>query len=230
MMRPGTANREDQHERDAGLRKIFDSNGQAQAGHRACSTEHGMERSGRRRTGSSDGFTITELLIVLVIALAAAAIAMPALSHWQSAQQLSGAARDLASSFQVAKMEAAKRNRFCTITFNLPIGTTTFSYVVYVDTDRDLEYDNDEPIIKRINFAQSYYKNVDFDTSKGGGDGISFTNNDNFRPSISFNPRGLPIANDQNIIENDKNSVFLKDNKGNSRQVRVSPSGHVQIP
>jgi hypothetical protein len=109
----------------------------------------------------------------------------------------------------------------------LPVSGTTYDYVTYVDADQDLEYDaGSDRILKKIKFSNhSEYKGVSFDTNQGGGDGLTFSNNDNGRPSVAFNSRGLTM---NNAFGSGAGFVYLTNNN-NTKQIRVSTAGSVRI-
>ena len=133
-----------------------------------------------RKNKSESGLSMVEALVSMVILAIIAAIALPNFIAFRQNSQLGAVTRELFSGFQQAKMTAIKRNTNCTITFNQPVGGTTYSYVVYVDTNKDLEYDPGEKIIVSQLADQSAIINCDF------------MKNDNDLPSIAFNSYGLP--------------------------------------
>ena len=164
------------------------------------------------------GFTLIELLIVVIILSILTAIAIPTFSVWLPNYRLKSAARDMYSHFQTTKMRAIKENRNCTVTFNQPVAGVTYDYVCYVDADTDLEYDAGETVFAKRNF--NAYKSVSFDASKGGGDGLTFTNNGEGRPSVSFRPNGLTIGG---------GTVFLVNTRNRTNDVIVSLVGNIRI-
>lgn len=165
------------------------------------------------------GFSLTELLTIIAIVGILAAIAIPNFINWRSNSQLGRAARDLYSQFQKAKIEAVRRNTFCTITFNQQVGGTTFDYVVYADADQDMEYDGGEEVITSI--LWSSYPGVSLDSG-----GVTFPDNDDSLPTIAFAPDGLPRKNTPGL---GSGIVFLKNKGAKRNRVVVSTAGNIRI-
>ncbi|UCF72744.1 MAG: GspH/FimT family pseudopilin [Deltaproteobacteria bacterium] len=172
-----------------------------------------------------DGFTIIELLVTLIILGILASIAIPGFSRLIPNYRLRSALRDVCSNFQLAKMTAVRRNRNCTVTFNQAIGGTTYNYAVYVDSDKDLEYDAGEEIVIQVLFSERY-EGVTFDTSQGGGDGLTFGDNDDGLPSIAFSSNGFTKNNTGGF---GTGTAFLKNTKNRTGSVVVSPLGNINI-
>jgi len=184
------------------------------------------------------GFTLIELIVAIAILGIAAAIAIPGFSSWLPNYRLRNATRDIFSNFQLAKVTAIKRGTNCTITFNQDIGVTNYDYVVYVDIDRNLEYggdltgdgaDNDgdgstdeadevENVVTKVLLAD--YKDVAFDTTEGGGDGLTFAANGGGLPSTAFRSNGFP---------SNLGSVYLTNTNGKKTKVIVSIAGNIRI-
>jgi len=171
-----------------------------------------------------DGFTLIELLITFVVLGILASIAIPGFSRLLPNYRLRTAARDVFSTFQLAKLTSIKRNSYCTVTFNQAIGGKTYDYVIYVDSDNDLEYDAGEDIISKVLLAN--YKDVSFDLSQGGGDGLTFSDNDDNLPSIAFSPTGLPKDNAGNL---GSGTAYFKNTKNRIVSVAVSSAGNIRI-
>ena len=79
------------------------------------------------------GLTTLELLIVIAIMLALGAIALPKLTGWARNQRLKGAARDLVSHFQFARLEAIKSSTTVILNFYPDLGSIKGSYIVSKD-------------------------------------------------------------------------------------------------
>ena len=63
------------------------------------------------------GFTLIELIIIITIIGILLAVAVPGFVQWIPKYRVKDAAQDLYSNFQMAKMEAIRRNQNCTVTF-----------------------------------------------------------------------------------------------------------------
>lgn len=170
------------------------------------------------------GFTLIELLVIIAILSILMGIAIPGFSIWLPNYRLRNAVRDLYSNFQMAKMRAIKENRNCAVTFNQPLSGQTYDYVCYIDSDRDLEYDAGEKVFAARRWID--YRSISFDTTQGGGDGLTFIENDEGRPSVSFKPNGLTINNGGGA---GMGSVFLVNTRNRTNNVAVSLAGNISI-
>jgi prepilin-type N-terminal cleavage/methylation domain-containing protein len=170
------------------------------------------------------GFTLIELLVAISVFGIVASIAIPGFYRWLPNYRLKAAVKDLYSNFQLAKMTAARNNSNCCITFNQPIGGRVYDYVVFADTDNDMVYDAGEEIVTRVLWAN--YKDVTLDVTQGGGDGLSFTNNDDGLPSIAFRSNGLPR---NNLGGFGAGTAFFINTRGITRSVILSSGGNIRI-
>jgi prepilin-type N-terminal cleavage/methylation domain-containing protein len=171
-----------------------------------------------RTIRGSSGFTMVELVVVVVILTLVIGIGVPTYHLTiKPTANLNGAARQLHSDIQLARLRAVSRNARCGAVF-----TAGPSYTLFMDEDGDLLYDytddgdpaNDEEVIKKFNLG-SEYPGVQYDTAHGGGDGIDFANS-----SFSFSPRGLPDPD---------GDIYLKNEKGEGRIIRVRIMGGVHL-
>ena len=172
-----------------------------------------------------NGFTIVELIVIIAILVVLVLIAIPGFSRWLPNYRLRAATRDLFSNFQHAKLTAIKRHRTCAISFDQDIDTTTYDYVVYVDMGNDLELDAGDEVLTKVLFSERY-EGVIFDTTKGGGDGIDFIDNDDGNPSVGFLSNGFGVDNNGNPVAG---SVFLTNTTGRQREVAVASAGSITI-
>jgi prepilin-type N-terminal cleavage/methylation domain-containing protein len=175
-----------------------------------------------RTVKGNSGFTMVELIVVVVILTLVIGIGIPTYHLTiKPTAHLNGAARQLYSDIQLARLRAVSRNVRCGVL--LSAGP---SYTLFVDDNpQDSQYNytddgddtNDEEVIKTFNLGTEYLA-VQFDTSKGGGDGVSFASN-----TVIMTPRGV-AAN----IGGDE-GVFLVNAKGEGRQIIVNGVGGVRL-
>ena len=164
---------------------------------------------------NNQGFTLAEMIIVIAIIFVVSAVAIPNILQWRQKARLGQAARDVYSEFQRAKIRAAQENSYCSILF----GSTNF--LVFVDANKNIVYDGGEEIIKSKNWSD--YGNVTLDTSRGGGDGLTFSNPSN---GIAFSSTGIPVNNLGGL---GMGSVFLINTRGDTASIVVSGAGSVRI-
>lgn len=133
------------------------------------------------------GFTLVELVVTISILAVLALIAIPSYMSWMPSYHLRGAARDIYSNLQMAKLDAVKRNGTSTVT----IDTGANTYVI------------DSP--DRTVSLGEY------------GGMVSFTNTGEIDGSIAFDSRGMATLSDPDgdslgeiFITNSKNSTTYR--------------------
>jgi prepilin-type N-terminal cleavage/methylation domain-containing protein len=178
--------------------------------------------SASRAIKGNSAFTMVELIVVVVILTIVIGIGVPTYHLTiKPTAHLNGAARQLHSDIQLARLRAVSGNARCGVAF-----TGGLSYILFVDDNPpNSQYDytddgddaNDEAVIKTVNLGNEYL-GVQFDTSKGGGDGISFANN-----SFAITPRGVPA----DILAEE--GVFLVNQKGEGRKIIVNGVGGIRL-
>lgn len=156
------------------------------------------------------GFTLIEVIVVMAIMAILAAVAVPGILSYLPGYRLRADTRDLLSAIRQGRAEAVKRNQSCRISFNQPIGGTTYSYVVWVDSDADGILDPGEQIV-----SARFSPGVSFDPSQGGGDGIDFPGN-----RIVFTSRGMAEGS---------GAVWLTNGRGGRRQISLTLAGASRI-
>lgn len=173
---------------------------------------------------TKSGFTLIELMIVITIIVVMGLFAAPDLVTFRPNVELNGAARQLYGNLQNTKMAAVRHNSNVVITFNQTIGADTFDYYIFVDTDEDFIPDAGETVLGSFVIADDFEK-VSYDTSEGGGDGLTFQDNTVGNPAIGFQPNGIPVA-PGGVWPN--GSIFLK-NDYKAQKVVLNQAGSLSI-
>ena len=161
----------------------------------------------------SRGFTLIEVVIVVAIIAIVVAISMPNMKIWQVHSRVNSDARTMLGVLQQARIEAVKRNEFCTVRFNQAVGSTTYDYVVFFDENANRVLDAGEKTFMLDNFNYATHA-----ASFTGGVGAAI-----------FNSRGLPsmsAVSSSMIIGN----VLLSNPVDNyKKKIVVSSSGRIKI-
>ena len=163
------------------------------------------------------GFTLTELMVTIGIFTILITIGIPGFIKWLPDYRLKSAARDLYSTLQLARLTAIKSGTNGTITFNQPVDSTTYGYVVFKDADNDLEYESGEVIVKKGEWGE--YEGVSVS-------GNTFTVNDDSLPCLAFRSNGIPVNNTGGF---GAGTVSLVNTNGKDTDVVVSAAGNVRI-
>ena len=176
------------------------------------------------------GFTLIEMMVTLGIITILAIVGASTLANskgWLARVRLKAAARDLSMNLQYAKLEAIKRNTLCSVTFNQPVGSKTFSYLVFAEDSatRNLVYDGADVILKQVEAAD--YKDITFDPSKTGTGLTPLQNNTAGLPVIAFTSRGMPLT--KNATTPGGGTIFVTDVFGNTMRVDVNTAGQIKL-
>jgi len=141
------------------------------------------------------GFTLVELMVAIAILLILAGVAIPAFSVWLPNYKLKGAATDLYSNFQTAKMGAVRSNSTWALVFD--DGVTPGRYYICSDDGGDgwdgpAAMGGNDTLEKTVDMSV-YEKDADF----GHGNAVKDITDDAFGPNITytsnvalFGPRG----------------------------------------
>lgn len=149
-----------------------------------------MKRNSNNQFLPSDGahgFSMIELLIVMVVCLVVTAMARPIFKQFSYNVRLRSAASDLAGLMQRARINAARQNAIYTIGYRAVAGGEQ----AYIDLNRNGAYDAGEPT---ITFSQTITPAAAAPGTPyvlaGDTAGVVYTNN----TTLGFSPRGLPCA------------------------------------
>jgi prepilin-type N-terminal cleavage/methylation domain-containing protein len=177
---------------------------------------------------ASSGFTLVELMVTVALLAFFGLVASTTFldtQGWLAGYRLKAAIRHLEMNFQYARMEAVKRNTYCSITFNQPVDGTTYDCVIYQDIDNDLVFDaGNDVVLKQISFAD--YQGVSLDALQGTG-GTNFTPpNDEGLGSVAFDPKGLPRNPTHGF---GAGSIFLISDYGQKLKIVLNSTGRMKI-
>lgn len=126
------------------------------------------------------GFSLVELMVVILIAAVLAGMAVPAFGRLIDSQRLTSTANDFLASIQLTRSEAIKRGRRVDL---VPAGANwSDGWIVLVDENGNQSFDAGETIIHQREPASN---------------GISITSklSDNSKPYIAYNGTGRTRTN-----------------------------------
>ena len=179
------------------------------------------------------GFTLVELMVVVMLVIAIAAISVPKLIQFWQDWQLRSAAAEVADLTQQARMGAARTNAIYPIRFQMNGGLQQ----VYIDQNRNSALDATEPY---LDLPQSVTGASGAPNGSGGqpsaytlvGDSSSGTPFDNSNV-IAYSLRGLPCNYSSSVCATPAASYFVfyfKDSRTNDwAAVLVTKSGRSKV-
>ena len=98
-----------------------------------CTAFKGAGGNGKiMKISAAKGFSLLELMMVLVIIAILAAVAAPSMGGWLAKRDLNSASRTLFSHMQLARSQAVKGNEIVRICFDT--GSSPNSYIILADT------------------------------------------------------------------------------------------------
>ncbi len=172
----------------------------------------GQESKEKRLTDS--GFTLIELMIVLVVMAIVIGVAVPAISQYRDHHQFSGAVIDVLSSLRRARMTAVELNRNVIFEVDVAAGR----YQAFVDDGAGIPGNAGNSSLdagEQLIVSAVLPRGVEVTSADFGGD--------NF---IRFSGRGFPLDGDNEAVGG---TIDLVGNLGTTRSVVLILSGHARI-
>ena len=170
-----------------------------------------MYRQLKYMVSDSRGFSLLELIVVMLLMIIILAISVPNYQVWQDHSRVNRDARLVLGVLQQARMEAVKRNEFVTVLFtNNP--AVTPNYVVFFDTNANRVQDAGENIFITNNLSYAGH-NAAFGPL----------------PSAIFNSRGLPSTSAVSSGFVIGNVTVTNPANDYSKTIAVSRSGRIRI-
>ena len=159
---------------------------------------------------TQNGWSLVEVITVLIIIVVAAAFAAPDIITWGENTRVTSAARDLVADLNNARVAAVDENS--NVVMNLDVAND--NYIIFLDNggpagagianNDTLEIDVDgttrlETVIGEKNFTDDNYRGA-------------VINNSTIAAPFGFNPRGLPLDGHTGdiLIRNSDSDVWLK--------------------
>lgn len=187
-----------------------------------------IHQLGKASTGRS-GFSLVEVMVVLVVVAVMAIFVAPEVGHWQANTRTKGIAREINSALQRTRLEAIKRNE--SITFRIDTGPPR-SIQIFIDdgagggtSDNGVQDGTEEALLDRqLDSGEDtvLLNNISF------GDPTPGVEN----PYTVITSRGIPETDREGSVSVCKDK-YLTGSCGISRQkmyrVTLSAVGHLQL-
>ena len=153
------------------------------------------------------GFSMVELLVVLGIIAALAAVTIPGFLAYIPNYRLNAATQELLGDIQMAKLRAVKKG----VVVSIRVNTATDSYTMFVDDGAGANYGNGA-----IDAGEETIKTVTMPT------GISIVSTTFTADAVQFNSRGLPF--NWNVGQ-----IDIRNRKNRTNTIEVFTAGSAQI-
>lgn len=141
-----------------------------------------MQRYNVRNQNS--GFTLTEMIVTVIVAGVIAAITAPSLVGWLNRNQVNEAQRQVESALKEAQRQAIRRGKSCSVTITPGLNATISS--------------SDNCLLSQRNFGTN---------TSVGGDKVSINANDGEANIINFSHKGIPDIQKVIVINSSLNST-----------------------
>jgi type IV fimbrial biogenesis protein FimT len=177
------------------------------------------------------GFTLIELMITIIILSVLLGLAIPGFSRWLPNYRLRGAARDIYSNLQYAKMTAVKDRAGCGVLFDV---ASSRYQVVSSGPNRTFESTSGSPggddvVLKTVNFSEygsgvGYGHGTATQTAKtipdtNWDDEVTFPGD-----GVVFDSRGM-VLSPSGAASMDEYYVYVQNNKNNTYAAGVWSAG-----
>jgi prepilin-type N-terminal cleavage/methylation domain-containing protein len=189
-----------------------------------------MKRNSKRASRATEaGFSLPELMIVILIIMVVSAIAVPTLLNTIADVRLRSSASTMQGILQQLRMQAVRDNTPYTLRSVVAGGTT----LLYVDTDGDSAQDSNEPAVgfaRDVALAASGNPSA---TSMGFGSALSGYTTSGTPLAVSFNARGLPCTGSAACNTTKGYVYYLSQQRTTTvtawAAVTITPAGRIKV-
>jgi len=165
---------------------------------------------------SVEGFTAIELLVTLAVLTILLSLAIGGFRGWRQKYQLRGAAREIYSDFQLAKMTAVKDRARCAVFFDV----ANKQHRVVSSGPNGTIGDGDDVTLKTVDLSE-YGKGLIYGAGgSGAGATVTFSGN-----GIVFDPRGMIYNPSGGAVSQDGYAYLQSQGKNDAFRVGVRTGG-----